>query len=260
MDNQILRDLFDQMAEAARLLNVDAAFRQQVLATPARLAPEHIGKYGQLQEWLEDRDNPDDHNRHVSHLYGLFPSAQITPKTPDLFNAARKSLEFRGDAGTGWSLRWKINFWARLLDGDHAYLILSNLLGAPGSHGHTFDSGGGVMPNLFDAHDAKTFQIDGNFGATSGIAKMLMQSHTGEIVLLPALPSAWPDGSVKGLRARGRFEVSLARKGGKLAVAQILSANGTAAKIRCGDRTLAVDLGPGRAVTINSNLQVQNGL
>ena len=255
MDNQLLRDLFEQTAEAAGLLNIDAPFRQEVLAARARLAPEHIGKYGQLQEWLEDRDDPRDHNRHVSHLYGLFPSAQINPLTPDLFEAARKSLEFRGDAGTGWSLGWKINFWARLLDGDHAFLILSNQLSAPGSHGKTFDSGGGTFPNLFDAHDEKTFQIDGNFGACSGIAEMLVQSQNGEIVLLPALPSAWQDGSINGLCARGGYEVDVAWKAGKLTGAVIRSVTGSAVKVRCGERSVALNLGPGYTVSLNSLLQ-----
>jgi alpha-L-fucosidase 2 len=255
MDNQILRDLFGQTAEAAQLLNIDASFRQQILATRERLPPEHIGKYGQLQEWLEDRDDPGDHNRHVSHLYGLFPSAQINPGTPELFKAARQSLVFRGDSGTGWSLGWKINFWARLLDGEHAFLILSNQLSAPGSHGNTFDSGGGTFPDLLDAHDERTFQIDGNFGACSGIAEMLLQSQNGEIVLLPALPSAWPDGSIRGLRARGGFEVSLAWAKGQLTGAIISSVNGTMAKVRYRTSTNVLNLLPGRSITLNSLLQ-----
>jgi alpha-L-fucosidase 2 len=254
MDNQILRDLFQQTAEAARLLDIEPEFRAQLLATRAKLAPDHIGKYGQLQEWLEDRDNPGDKNRHVSQLYALFPSNQISQKTPELFKAARKSLEFRGDAGTGWSLGWKINFWARLLDGDHAFLILGNLLSAPGSHGKTFDSGGGVFPNLFDAHDAEKFQIDGNFGATSGIAEMLLQSQNGEIVLLPALPSAWPRGSVTGLRARGGFELDIAWAQGKLTSAVVRSVGGTAGQLRYGSKAIPLHLAPGKSVRLNADL------
>ena len=255
MDLEILRDLFANTIKAAEILGVDADFQKKVAASRDRLAPLQIGSQGQLQEWLQDWDyqrGVDVHHRHVSHLYGLYPSWQINVfDTPKLAAAARKSLEARGDESTGWATAWRINLWDRLRDGNHAYRILEFLL-----------SPGRTAPNMFDLHPP--FQIDGNFGGAAGIEGMLLQSRPlategaaqkFEIEVLPALPSAWPNGNVTGLRVRGGFEVDMAWDGGKLTQVKIKSDGGRKAAIRYGDRTAEIQLKPGAAVQLDSELQ-----
>ncbi len=252
-DQQMVWDLFTSTIEAAETLGVDPEFRAQLAGLRARLLPPQIGKWGQLQEWMVDRDDPQDTHRHQSHLVALHPGRQISPlTTPELARAAGVSLNARGDESTGWGAAWKMSLWARLFDGDRAWKLSTYLI-RPCNSQNVGYTRGGLYPNLLDA--CPPFQIDGNLGYTAGVCEMLLQSHEREIQLLPALPKAWPAGSVSGLRARGGYEVSEEWKDGKLLTATIKNLNGTGkTPVRYGGKVIQITLPPGESRKLDALL------
>ena len=247
MDHQIIRDLFKNCIIAGEVLGLDAEFRETLKNKYDSIAPNRIGKYGQLQEWMEDKDDTSNKHRHVSHLWGVHPGSEITwDKTPELMKAARQSLLYRGDAGTGWSLAWKINFWSRFKDGDHSFQMLKMLI-SPAA------TGGGSYVNLFDAHPP--FQIDGNFGGAAGIGEMFVQSHSGYIELLPALPVSIPEGNIRGFCARGGFEIDMRWAKGQMQRVEILSKAGEHCVIKLRDKEVRFPTQKGKRYILDGQLK-----
>lgn len=253
MDHQIIRALFRSCIEASDILGTDQEFAGKLKEMLPRIAPNKIGKHGQLQEWMEDKDSPTDKHRHVSHLWGVHPGSEINWKeTPDLMKAARQSLLYRGDEGTGWSLAWKINFWARFLDGNHAYEMVKLLFRPVQIENTVYTGGGGSYTNLFDAHPP--FQIDGNFGAPAGMIEMLVQSQLNEISILPALPDALPSGKIAGVCARGGFELSFNWSEGKLKKIEVLSKAGQKCILRYGEKVIEMATEKGKVYSFDGEL------
>jgi alpha-L-fucosidase 2 len=247
MDHQIIRDLFKNVIAASELLNVDDAFRKTLKDKYKKIAPNQIGKYGQLQEWIQDVDDTTNRHRHVSHLWGQYPGSEINwDETPELMKAARQSLIYRGDAATGWSLGWKINFWARFKDGDHAFKLIQMLM-SPAK------GGAGSYPNLFDAHPP--FQIDGNFGGAAGIGELLIQSHTKYIDILPSLPSALRQGEVKGICARGGFVMDIKLKDNQLQQLVVTSKAGLPLLLRYNGKDINMKTTKNSSYKFNAALQ-----
>jgi alpha-L-fucosidase 2 len=251
MDHQIIRDLFKNCIAAANVLDLDKAFADTLKRKYSEIAPNQIGKYGQLQEWVEDKDDSTDTHRHVSHMWGVYPGTDITFKTPELMKAAAQSMKYRGDEGTGWSIAWKVNIWARMHQGDHAYLMLSKLL-SPADVTSGKEKGG-VYHNLFDAHPP--FQIDGNFGGAAGLAEMLLQSQGDAIELLPALPSALPQGNIKGICARGGFVFDFEWQNGKLKNVNVLSKLGKTCRLNYAGKTINMETQKGKSYRFDANLK-----
>lgn len=255
MDNQIVSELWNNIIAATEVLGCDHDFATHLSKRLREMAPMQVGRWGQLQEWMYDWDNPNDKHRHVSHLYGMYPGNQISPfRTPELFDAARTSLIHRGDPSTGWSMGWKVCLWARMLDGDHAYKLITDQLTLV----HQGEKRGGTYPNFFDAHPP--FQIDGNFGCVAGIAEMLMQSHDGFIYLLPALPTLWPEGEVKGLRARGGFEIDMKWSKGRIEHLTILSTIGGNCRLRSSTPLKCAGLKRAKGTNPNPMFALNEGL